>query len=190
MPYQNTESIEINPNYNNRINVDLIVEGLSLPTSMTFVGNNSILVLEKDRGNVRLVSNGILQKAPIYTVKNISFEKEQGLLGIAATLDKSPPNNKIPFEDQNFHLPKPQNISLKSSSSFVTQFANGPAYKIYLYVTEKTVSPSSSDNENKQHQSHSTTQNRVYEYDWIGPGQGNLSNPHLVLELPSGPYLW
>ncbi|HEU5119850.1 MAG TPA: hypothetical protein VFT71_02585, partial [Candidatus Nitrosocosmicus sp.] len=184
---QNNESIEINPNYKNRINIDLIVEGLSFPTSMTFVGNNSILVLEKDRGNVRLVSNGILQKEPVYTVKNISNEKEQGLLGIAATLDKSVSNNKIPFEDPNFHLPKHQNISINPSSAFATQFTHGSAYKIYLYVTEKTVPSPSNDYGTKQFLNNTTTQNRVYEYDWIGPGQGNLSNPNLLLELPSGP---
>ncbi|HSA75384.1 MAG TPA: PQQ-dependent sugar dehydrogenase [Candidatus Nitrosocosmicus sp.] len=184
---QNNESIEINPNYKNRIDVDLIVEGLSFPTSMTFVGNNSILVLEKDRGNVRLVSNGILQKEPVYTVKNISNEKEQGLLGIAATLDKSVSNNKIPFEDPNFYLPEHQNISINPSSAFATQFTNGSAYKIYLYVTEKMVPSISNDYSTKQFLSNTTTQNRVYEYDWIGPGQGNLSNPNLLLELPSGP---
>jgi glucose/arabinose dehydrogenase len=184
---QDHELIEINPNYKNRINVELIIEGLSLPTSMTFVGNNSILVVEKDRGNVRLVSNGILQKEPVYTVKNISNEKEQGLLGIAATLEKSVSNNKIPFKDPNFYLPKHQNASINSSSAFVTQFTNGSTYKIYLYVTEKTIPSPRNDYTTKQYSSNPTTQNRVYEYDWIGPGQGNLSNPHLLLELPSGP---
>ena len=186
--FQDNESIKINPNYKNRINVDLIVEGLSFPTSMTFVDNNSILVLEKDRGNVRLISNGILQKEPIYTVKNISNEKEQGLLGIAATLDKSVPNNKIPFEDPNFRLPESQNSSINSSSAFVTQFTNGSAYKIYLYVTEKTIPSHKNDsNIKQQYLSNTTTQNRVYQYDWFGPGEGDLSNPNLLLELPSGP---
>lgn len=188
IPVQNDEAIEITSNYKNRIDVDLIAEGLSLPTSMTFIGNNSILVLEKDRGNVRLISNGILQKEPIYTLKNISNEKEQGLLGIAATIDKFVPNNIIPFENPNFHLTKHQSISINSSPSFVTQSTNKPVYKIYLYVTEKTVPPSTSENDTKEYLSNiTTTQNRVYEYDWFGPGQGYLTNPNLLLELPSGP---
>jgi hypothetical protein len=37
--------------------VESFVEGLSSQTSMAFIDNNNILVLEKD-GNVRLVSNG------------------------------------------------------------------------------------------------------------------------------------
>ena len=45
------------------LQVETIVEGLSLPTSMAFIDNNNILVLEKEKGTVRLVSNGILQKS-------------------------------------------------------------------------------------------------------------------------------
>ena len=81
-PLQNKKQIEINPNYKDRIKVDLYVKGLSFPTSMIFVDNNSLLVTEKDQGNVRLISKGILQKDPVFTINNISNEKEQGLLGI------------------------------------------------------------------------------------------------------------
>lgn len=49
------------------LNVEAAVEGLSSPTSMTFLDDNNILVLEK-RGTVRLVSNGILQEQPILQV--------------------------------------------------------------------------------------------------------------------------
>jgi len=81
-PLQNKKQIEISPNYKDRIKVDLYVKGLSFPTSMIFVDNNSLLVTEKDQGNVRLISKGILQKDPVFTINNISNEKEQGLLGI------------------------------------------------------------------------------------------------------------
>jgi len=81
-PLQNKKQIEINPNYKDRIKVDLYVKGLSFPTSMIFVDNNSLLVTEKNQGNVRLISKGILQKDPVFTINNISNEKEQGLLGI------------------------------------------------------------------------------------------------------------
>ena len=81
-PLQNKKQIEISPNYKDRIKVDLYVKGLSFPTSMIFVDNNSLLVTEKNQGNVRLISKGILQKDPIFTINNISNEKEQGLLGI------------------------------------------------------------------------------------------------------------
>src|SRR5919107_461927 len=58
----------------------------SFPTSMTFVDNNTIMALEKD-GNVRLISNGVLQKEPILKVE-VDSEAERGLLGIA-TLRKN-----------------------------------------------------------------------------------------------------
>jgi glucose/arabinose dehydrogenase len=43
----------------------VVAEGLSSPTSMAFINNNKILVLEKNSGEVRLVSNGILQEEPV-----------------------------------------------------------------------------------------------------------------------------
>ena len=185
MPFQSEKSIEINPNYQDRISIDLIAKGLSLPTSMTFVGNNSILVLEKDRGNVRLISNGVLQKDPIYTVENISNEKERGLLGIAA-LDKSKVLEKIQFDNDNHKSPTSANSLINTSSSLRIPHTNDSTFKIYLYVTEKTIVPSSIYNNTNQRLSE-TTHNRVYEYNWNGSGNGNLSNPTLLLDLPSGP---
>ena len=185
MPFQSEKSIEINPNYQDRISIDLIAKGLSLPTSMTFVGNNSILVLEKDRGNVRLISNGVLQKDPIYTVENISNEKERGLLGIAA-LDKSKVLEKIQFDNDNHKFPTSANSLINTSSSLRIPHTNDSTFKIYLYVTEKTIVPSSIYNNTNQRLSE-TTHNRVYEYNWNGSGNGNLSNPTLLLDLPSGP---
>ena len=41
--------------------VEEFISGLDWPTTMTFVGND-ILVLEKNKGNVRLVRDGILEK--------------------------------------------------------------------------------------------------------------------------------
>ena len=63
------------------LNVEPAVEGLSSPTSMVFLDENNILVLEK-RGNVRLVANGILQEQPILQVP-VNAEGERGLLGVA-----------------------------------------------------------------------------------------------------------
>ena len=64
------------------LQVETIVEGLSSPTSMAFIDNNNILVLEKELGTVRLVSNGILQEQPVLKV-NVNSRNERGLLGIA-----------------------------------------------------------------------------------------------------------
>ncbi len=68
----------------NTLQREMITQGLSFPTSMTFVDNNgSILVSEKNTGRVVLVSNGTISEKPILEF-NINSEGERGLLGIAA----------------------------------------------------------------------------------------------------------
>jgi aldose sugar dehydrogenase len=64
------------------LRVETIVEGLSWPTSMVFIDNNNILVSEKEKGTVRLISNGILQETPVLEV-DVNSMGERGLLGIA-----------------------------------------------------------------------------------------------------------
>jgi len=65
------------------LKVELVTGGMSFPTSMAFVDDNNILVLEKD-GAVRLVSNGVLQDTPVLQVP-VESKNERGLLGIATT---------------------------------------------------------------------------------------------------------
>lgn len=62
------------------LKVEALVSGISLPTSMLFLDKNNIIVLEKE-GNVRLVSNGILQQQPLLSL-NVESKNERGLLGI------------------------------------------------------------------------------------------------------------
>jgi len=70
-------SITKDPN----LKVDTLVSGLDSPTSMAFIDNNNILVLQKG-GQVRLVSNGALQEKPVLQV-SVDTANERGLLGIA-----------------------------------------------------------------------------------------------------------
>src|SRR5215212_785422 len=42
--------------YNNSLKVEVVAEGLSFPTSMEFIDDKDLLVLEKEKGTVRLVS--------------------------------------------------------------------------------------------------------------------------------------
>jgi glucose/arabinose dehydrogenase len=62
------------------LKVEAFVSGIASPTSMLFVAENNILVLEKD-GNVRLVSNGMLQSQPLVSL-SVDNKNERGLLGI------------------------------------------------------------------------------------------------------------
>ena len=69
------------------LSVEAAVKGLSSPTSMAFLGENNILVLEKE-GNVRLIADGILQEQPLLQVP-VSIEGERGLLGVAVSNGRS-----------------------------------------------------------------------------------------------------
>jgi glucose/arabinose dehydrogenase len=64
-----------------QLRIDVVAKGLKSPTSMAFLNTTDILVLEKD-GNVRRVTNGILQEKPVLHIQ-VQTESERGLLGIA-----------------------------------------------------------------------------------------------------------
>ncbi|MGH9982677.1 MAG: PQQ-dependent sugar dehydrogenase [Nitrososphaeraceae archaeon] len=64
--------------------VQTVTEGLQLPTTMAFLSDKDILVLEKDRGTVRRVINGQLQPEPILDV-NVATEVERCMCGIAVS---------------------------------------------------------------------------------------------------------
>ena len=73
---------KINPVlHDGTLSVDTLAEGLDSPTSMSFLDNNTILVLEKNRGQVRIVSEGELLEKPAIEVE-VASGPEQGLLGI------------------------------------------------------------------------------------------------------------
>jgi aldose sugar dehydrogenase len=62
--------------------IELVAEGLDSPTSMSFLGNGSLLVLEKNSGQVRIVSCGKILDEPAIEIE-VAKGAEQGLLGIA-----------------------------------------------------------------------------------------------------------
>lgn len=69
------------------LRVELVAEGLQLPTSMRFLDDGNILVLQQ-HGQVRLVSDGELLERPVLQV-DVESVAEQGLLGIAVPGDDS-----------------------------------------------------------------------------------------------------
>jgi aldose sugar dehydrogenase len=70
------------------LTITQIVSGLNTPTAMAFIGSNDFLVLEKDLGRVRRVTNGTLQTSPVLDVP-VDNTSERGLLGIALHPDFS-----------------------------------------------------------------------------------------------------
>ena len=73
------------------LKVELISEGLELPTSMAFLGPNDILVLEKDKGTVQRIVNGKIGTEPLLDV-NVANKDERGMLGIAVASAKNNEN--------------------------------------------------------------------------------------------------
>ncbi len=61
--------------------VEKVVDGLEAPTSMAFLGNNDILVTEKNTGNVIEIIDGETQDNPVLDVQ-VASDIERGLLGM------------------------------------------------------------------------------------------------------------
>lgn len=79
------------------IRVEKVLTGLELPTSMSFMDSDDIIITQKDNGRVRLVSNGVLQTQPILQVPVVN-NSERGLLGVAiANATSSNSDAKIVF---------------------------------------------------------------------------------------------
>lgn len=149
---------------NSGLRVELVTQGLSFPTSMEFVDNNNMLVLEKD-GRVRLISNGLLQKHPALAVP-VNTTSERGLLGIAI-LNGGGTSGGDGGGGGTSHT-KYTNITKTGAA--------GPANRVtkkadvFLYFTEsKPDKP---------------LRNRIYKYAWDGK---NLFNSTLILDLPAEP---
>src|SRR6266498_861990 len=71
-----------------------VFTGINFPTSMAFLGNDDILVLEKNEGTVKRIVNGTMLEDPLLKV-NVSSTGERGMLGIAVV--KRDNENKAPY---------------------------------------------------------------------------------------------
>jgi len=72
------------------LKVEKVVDGLSFPTGMAFLGLHDILILEKNNGTVNRILNGTISKEPLLDI-NIANHGERGLLGIAIEKNKNSP---------------------------------------------------------------------------------------------------
>ncbi len=166
----------LNQGDDHSLTIEPYASGLSFPTSMAFVDNNTIMVLEKNEGTVRLISNGVLQKQPLLKINTVDKEAERGLLGIEI-LKEDVNKGKSGLVNETF-----------SFSNFTTTTHhysnNGSNYFVYLYFSEKI----GLDEDNEDKNSSNITRNRVYKYSW--DGSDSLKNPQLIMDLPAkiGPY--
>jgi glucose/arabinose dehydrogenase len=139
---------------------DFVAPGLlSSPTSMAFIDSKNLLVLEKD-GQIRLVSNGILQKTPVLT-ERVDNASERGLLGITILKEDNSLFNKSMISAAGKNLPTP--IGTRTAK----------ATKVFLYLTES--------NGGKEQ-----LRNRIYRYDWDSK-KHLLLNPKVILDVSALP---
>ncbi|MFL6489004.1 MAG: PQQ-dependent sugar dehydrogenase [Nitrososphaera sp.] len=66
------------------LTVEQVASGLISPTTMAFLDEDTILVLEKDSGKIRVIENGALQPEPLLDVA-VANDGERGMLGIAVS---------------------------------------------------------------------------------------------------------
>jgi glucose/arabinose dehydrogenase len=141
------------------LEIQQVVEGLELPTNMAFLGPNDILVLEKDKGTVQRIINGIMQVEPVLDV-NVANANERGMVGIAVEEDL---------------------LGSKSSSSTTNTY-------VFVYFTESEADGNdectSSAASSCDPSSPQPLGNRLYRYELIND---KLVNPMLLLDLPATP---
>ena len=68
------------------LDVEEVVAGLELPTTMAFLGSDDILVLEKEKGTVQRIIDGQIQPEPLLDV-NVAGAVERCMCGIAISTD-------------------------------------------------------------------------------------------------------
>ena len=68
--------------HDQKLKVELVASGLKFPTTMAFVENDDILILEKNNGTIKRIVNGRLLDRPVLDL-NVANKVERGLLGIA-----------------------------------------------------------------------------------------------------------
>jgi glucose/arabinose dehydrogenase len=74
--------------FDSRLKVEQVAKGLALPTTMAFLAPDDFLVLEKDKGTVVRVTNGIISGQPLLDV-NVANSVERGMCGIAVSKNGS-----------------------------------------------------------------------------------------------------
>ena len=146
--------------------VELVASNLSLPTSMAFLDQHNILVVEKNTGEVRLISDNRLRTEPLLKL-NVSSQGERGLLGLAI-LNNINSNSDITSKSTDSE--KDIKIRYSFASALSPKRLPNSIVKAYVffYLTEVE-----KNNEAK---------NVIYRYEWNGNA---LTNPKMILESPA-----
>jgi glucose/arabinose dehydrogenase len=142
------------------LRIELVTDLLANPTTMAFIGDSEILVLEKDGEVIKIVDGEVLE-TPLLEL-DVSSRDEQGLLGIAVSNRSSVPSLSATSSSS---VPGEPNSGTLQTNSNKTKL-------VFLYFTEESAAEGSAHN------------NVVYRYELIGD---QLVNPTLLMELPALP---
>ena len=159
-----------------RLEVELVIDGLSFPTSMEFIGNHGdMLILEKG-GNVILFSN---QSRTNTTILNFTVNEssERGLLGVAvASKNMSDPDITTTVSNETAIRTRDNNTNntIESTSTSSSSSSSTPTF-VFFYLTEAS----------KEDRSQ-VLGNRIYRFEWNDTDK-SLSNGTLILDLPALP---
>ena len=160
-----------------RLEVELVIDGLSFPTSMEFIGNHGdMLILEKG-GNVILFSN---QSRTNTTILNFTVNEssERGLLGVAvASKNMSDPDITTTVSNETAIRTRDNNTNntIESTSSSSSSSSSSTPTFVFFYLTEAS----------KEDRSQ-VLGNRIYRFEWNDTDK-SLSNGTLILGLPALP---
>jgi aldose sugar dehydrogenase len=125
------------------LKLELVSEGLQLPTQMAFIGPDDILVLEKDTGIVKRIVNGAILEEPILDV-NVATAFERGLLGIAIAENSNETTQGNARNVYLYYTQSEQDGVDECSGSTSCSEENGPlGNRLYRYdlVDNKLVNP-------------------------------------------------
>jgi glucose/arabinose dehydrogenase len=114
------------------LKVETVADGLEFPTTMAFLGPNDFLVLEKEKGTVQRIVNGIMLPEPVLDV-NVGVSQERCMCGVA--ISKDIPGHTyvfLYFTETEF-----------ADGEDVTQGNNPMGNRLYRYelVNDKLVNP-------------------------------------------------
>jgi glucose/arabinose dehydrogenase len=141
---------------------EVVADGLALPTTMAFLSENDILVLEKDKGTVMRVIDGEVQPQPLLDV-NVATEVERCMCGIAVSR-----NNDT---GKTF-------VFLYYTEAEGEDGGTAIGNRLYRYELENSVSETPSGSSSLGTSAAGATTNL---------SAGKLVNPKLLLDLPAVP---
>jgi aldose sugar dehydrogenase len=83
-----------------KLGVEKVFVGSIKPTTMSFIGQNEFLILERNEGKIYDVTNGVLDPKPLLDV-NVATDGYRGMIGIAASTKNNSTNIFLYFTEGN-----------------------------------------------------------------------------------------